>query len=46
LVGALEGTVIALAGRGPHDEALAVRAVAGVLGVEAPALESAAEQGA
>ncbi len=45
-VGALEGTVIALAGREPHDETLAVRAVAGVLGVEAPALESAAEQGA
>jgi AcrR family transcriptional regulator len=31
--GALEGTVIALAGQAPHDEELAVRAVAGVLGV-------------
>lgn len=36
LAGALEGTVIALAGRAPHDEELAARAVAGVLGVEAP----------
>ena len=32
LLGALEGAVIALAGRAPHDEELAVRAVAGVLG--------------
>jgi AcrR family transcriptional regulator len=32
-VGALEGTVIALAGQAPHDEVLAARAVAGVLGV-------------
>ncbi|SDI46811.1 DNA-binding transcriptional regulator, AcrR family [Actinokineospora alba] len=32
-VGALEGTVIALAGRVPHDELLAARAVAGVLGL-------------
>ena len=31
--GALEGAVIALAGKPPHDEALAVRAVAGVLGL-------------
>jgi AcrR family transcriptional regulator len=45
-VGALEGTVIALAGREPDDETLAVRAVAGVLGVEVPALESTADQGA
>lgn len=30
-VGALEGTVIALAGQVPHDEQYAVRAVAGVL---------------
>lgn len=30
-VGALEGTVIALAGQAPHDEQYAVRAVAGVL---------------
>jgi AcrR family transcriptional regulator len=34
--GALEGTVIALAGRAPHDEELAARAVAGVLGLEGP----------
>lgn len=33
LVGALEGTVIQLAGRAPHDELLAARAVAGVLGL-------------
>jgi AcrR family transcriptional regulator len=33
LVGALEGTVIALAGQAPHDEVLAARAVAGVLGL-------------
>ena len=33
-VGALEGSVIALAGRVPHDEELAARAVAGVLGLE------------
>ena len=31
--GALEGAVIALAGRAPHDELLAARAVAGVLGL-------------
>jgi AcrR family transcriptional regulator len=31
--GALEGAVIALAGQAPHDELLAARAVAGVLGV-------------
>ena len=35
LVGALEGTVIALAGQAPHDELLAARAVAGVLGLSA-----------
>jgi hypothetical protein len=34
--GALEGAVIALAGNAPHDELLAERAVAGVLGL-APA---------
>jgi AcrR family transcriptional regulator len=34
--GALEGTVIALAGEVPHDEELAVRVVAGVLGLERP----------
>ncbi len=32
-VGALEGAVIALAGQAPHDETLAVRAAAGVLGL-------------
>lgn len=31
--GALEGTVIALTGQAPHDERLAVRAAAGVLGL-------------
>jgi AcrR family transcriptional regulator len=31
--GALEGTVIQVAGRAPHDELLAARAVAGVLGL-------------
>ena len=34
--GALEGAVIALAGQAPHDELLAARTVAGVLGVDAP----------
>jgi hypothetical protein len=33
LMGALEGTVIELAGQPPHDEQLAARAVAGVLGL-------------
>jgi AcrR family transcriptional regulator len=33
LVGALEGAVIQLAGQAPHDELLAARAVAGVLGL-------------
>ena len=33
LVGAVEGSVIALAGRAPHDAVLAARAAAGVLGV-------------
>ena len=32
-VGAMEGTVIALAGQAPHDELLAARAAAGVLGL-------------
>lgn len=31
--GALEGAVIAMAGQAPHDEALAARAAAGVLGL-------------
>lgn len=33
-LGAIEGVVIALAGRAPHDEELAARATAGVLGLE------------
>ena len=33
LMGAIEGAVIALAGQAPHDETLAARAVAGVLGL-------------
>jgi AcrR family transcriptional regulator len=33
-VGALEGTVTQLAGQAPHDQELAARAVAGVLGLE------------
>ena len=36
LIGALEGAVIGLAGQAPHDELLAARAVAGVLGLERP----------
>jgi AcrR family transcriptional regulator len=32
-VGALEGAVIALAGQAPHDEVMAARAAAGVLGL-------------
>jgi AcrR family transcriptional regulator len=36
-MGALEGAVIALAGQGPHDELLAARTVAGVLGLSAAA---------
>jgi len=35
-VGALEGAVIALAGQAPHDELLAARAAAGVLGLNSP----------
>ena len=34
LIGALEGIVIGLAGQAPHDELLAQRAVAGVLGLK------------
>jgi AcrR family transcriptional regulator len=34
LLGALEGTVIQLAGHAPYDEQLAARAVAGVLGLD------------
>ena len=36
LVGAIEGAVIALAGHAPHDELLAARAAAGVLGLDSP----------
>jgi AcrR family transcriptional regulator len=36
-MGALEGTVIAVAGRAPHDEELAARAAAGVLGLRSSA---------
>jgi AcrR family transcriptional regulator len=35
-MGALEGTVIALAGQAPHDEELTARAVSGVLGLMGP----------
>jgi AcrR family transcriptional regulator len=35
-LGALEGSVIQLAGQAPHDEVLAARAVAGVLGLDGP----------
>jgi AcrR family transcriptional regulator len=35
-VGAIEGSVIALAGQAPHDELLAARAAAGVLGLPEP----------
>ncbi|MFD7629628.1 TetR/AcrR family transcriptional regulator [Streptomyces sp. NPDC059851] len=42
-VGALEGTVVALAGCTPHDELLAERAAAGVLGVAPAALERTEE---
>jgi AcrR family transcriptional regulator len=36
LIGALEGAVITLAGQAPHDEVLAARAAAGVLGIPGP----------
>ena len=35
-MGALEGAVIELAGQAPHDELLAARTVAGVLGLDGP----------
>jgi AcrR family transcriptional regulator len=45
-VGALEGTVIQLAGQAPHDEVLAARAVAGVLGLSCvPAVAEEAVDG-
>ena len=37
-IGAMEGTVIEVAGQAPHDELLAARAAAGVLGVDRDAL--------
>ena len=37
-IGAMEGTVIELAGQAPHDEVLAARAAAGVLGLAPDAL--------
>src|SRR3954449_910227 len=40
-LGALEGAVIGLEGQAPHDEALAVRTVAGVLGLPTPTRQSA-----
>jgi AcrR family transcriptional regulator len=39
-LGAVEGAVIALAGQAPHDELLAARAAAGVLGLGSPEAES------
>jgi AcrR family transcriptional regulator len=39
-MGALEGAVIALAGQAPHDELLAARTVAGVLGLDSPPVRS------
>jgi AcrR family transcriptional regulator len=46
LVGAMEGSVIQLAGQAPHDEVLAARAVAGVLGLSCvPAAAQAAVVG-
>jgi AcrR family transcriptional regulator len=35
-LGAIEGAVIALAGQAPHDELLAARVAAGVLGLDTP----------
>ena len=37
-IGAIEGTVIELAGQAPHDEVLAARAAAGVLGLDPDAI--------
>ena len=39
-LGVLEGTVIAVAGEAPHDEVLAARAAAGVLGLHGPRSDS------
>jgi AcrR family transcriptional regulator len=41
-VGAIEGTVIALAGKAPHDEAYTARAAAGVLGLAPQAVTNSA----
>jgi len=47
LIGALEGTVIQLAGQAPHDELLAARATAGLLGLKGvPAVAEEAAVGA
>jgi hypothetical protein len=40
LLGALEGAVITLAGQAPHDELLAARATAGVLGLDGSAVRA------
>jgi AcrR family transcriptional regulator len=45
LLGALEGAVIALAGHTPHDEILAARAVAGVLGIDSHRARGALHHG-
>jgi AcrR family transcriptional regulator len=37
-IGAMEGTVIQVAGQAPHDEVLAARAAAGVLGIDPDAV--------
>src|SRR5918994_4550342 len=42
--GAMEGTVIQVAGQAPHDDVLAARAVAGVLGLDADAVPHATER--
>jgi AcrR family transcriptional regulator len=43
-IGALEGTVIQLAGQAPHDELLAARAVSGVLGLHVSAVTPSLNQ--
>jgi AcrR family transcriptional regulator len=42
--GAMEGTVIQVAGQAPHDEVLAAHAVAGVLGLDPDAVPNATER--
>jgi AcrR family transcriptional regulator len=44
LLGAMEGAVIASAGHEPHDELLAARAVAGVLGIDSRRAEQTQSQ--